>query len=79
VKAGGRSLFFECGYQRQRNLLIPAKRDRISCNFSCVIVCEVKKEIHHKENRVLPILISALKNSISYIEDYSIEKDVDAQ
>jgi hypothetical protein len=33
--------FLRCGSQRQRNLLIPAMRDRISCNFSCVIVTKV--------------------------------------
>jgi hypothetical protein len=37
VKAGGHFLFFACGYQRQRNLLIPDKRDRKSVSFSCVI------------------------------------------
>src|ERR1043166_9224188 len=29
-----------CGYQRQRNLLIPATRERISFIFSIVIACK---------------------------------------
>ena len=49
MKVVYRFQFYPGGYRRQRNLLIPAMRDRISCNFSIVIgrkgkhTCEADK------------------------------------
>jgi hypothetical protein len=37
--------FYIVGSRRQRNLLIPAMRDRISCNFSVVMAAKVRESI----------------------------------